>query len=90
MTDLEKVKAALAEMGYADAKVGTEFCPTHGIDEVFFDDHGPVVPLEVVWMSFFVIRRLYVCWPCWSSGVEFPDCDHDPYTSERPRLPVRT
>jgi len=83
---MPRFAAALAEAGFPHARVHPmqkecgDWCVTAPYEDV---------PVAVTWTAWLVTgtcsgERL-TCWPCWLDGVK-GGCEHDPWTSERPRL----
>lgn len=70
LTMKERVRAALAEAGYPNAKVtGPDDAPN-----VLLGTAADAVPDRVCWMAFYVAGfPEQACWPCWSEGYE---CTH--------------
>lgn len=79
---LKATRAAVAEAGYDPNDVELRN------DNIWYITDS--MPPAVAWTAGRIVGCLSRCWPCFESRIPVEDCDHDPYTSERPRLPVRT
>jgi hypothetical protein len=78
---VERVRMALAEMGYIGVVVGYD--EVRGLE---LYEHE--VPREVGWRAFAVAGEPgLACWPCWLSrpfGHPAENCEHDPMSSPWP------
>lgn len=84
MSAKERLRAALAEVGYPNARIyGRSDDPS-----VLMAPSDEGVPEDALWMAFFVVGLEPACWPCWSSD-NGESCTHDPRMEERPSLARR-
>lgn len=85
------IRAAVAEAGHDPSAVMLwEYGAPVGWQVTAWPQLLPTAVLWTAWLVTDYARRARVdhtltCWPCWIDGRR-GGCEHDPWTSERPRL----